>query len=362
METKEKYSLAMHSARFPDNESCLEFLRMARWSGGSKCPQCTNTFNNYYLKSRDRYQCFDCRKQFNVLSGTVFEGSQVPLTKWFTAIYYFTTAKRGLSSVQLSKWLGITQKTSWIMLSKLRIALGNGERTILNGIVECDEMYINANPDKDMRVKYKKMIHDRKVKWRKKRYHGYEEKDGELVKQEREKGLTKRDRKRIKKQKEIHSLEAFGNERIVFGMTERNGNLVLKLIPAANGTEVIGKMWTHISDNATIMTDESGIYNDIWRHFSDHKKINHKRRKFCDGNKSTNSIENVFRHLRLVIRGTYCQRMENKHLQLYLDECSYRWNHRHSSEKVVFDSFFNKVSGMKYGYREITYEVGRMAA
>jgi transposase-like protein len=348
-------------ARFPHDKNCEEFLRLSNWNSDPICPQCKNSQNNYYLKKRDSYQCYKCRKQFHILSGTIFEGSRVPLTKWFIAIYYFTTAKRGISSVQLQKWLGVTQKTAWIMLQKLRLALEHAERTILNGVVECDEMYYVANPHKDMRLSHTKKWYDKKVKWRKEKYYKYEVKEGEKVKRGRKKNNTNKVLKNRKKLQDLHPVDAFGNERIIFGMTERGGDLVLKYISAANGTEVNSKMLWHINEEATIMTDESKIYSKTWTYFNQHMKINHSKRKFRNGEITTNSIENAFKHLRSTLRGTYCNRISDKHLQLYLEECSYRWNLRNSSEKQAFDSFFNKVPYAKTRYKDIKY-VNSLAA
>jgi transposase-like protein len=360
--TEKKYSLAAHNERFPSNESCEDFLRVARWSDGPKCPECKNAFNNYFITKRNLYQCFACNKQFNVLTGTIFKGSRVKLTQWFQAIYFFTIQKRGLSSVQLSKYIGVTQKTAWIMLQKLRIALDNEGRTILNGIVECDEMFINANVQKDMRLGKKKMLHDRKMEWRQKKYFDLKNPDGEAGKRGRKKGHDKKELERIKELQEIHPIKAFGNERVVFGMHERNGKLVLRYIKGAKSEEILPNMMTHINKEATIMTDDSNIYFCLKHFFKDHKSINHKERKFANEDIYTNSIENVFRHLRIVIRGTYCDKMSNKHLQLYLDECSFRWSHRHSSENEIFDAFLEKVVGMKHSYEMIKYYDGNMAA
>ncbi|MGZ4097543.1 MAG: IS1595 family transposase [Bacteroidia bacterium] len=362
METKEKYSLADHNKRFPDDESCQDFLREARWSDGPTCPKCKNAFNNYFITKRNLYQCSACRKQFSVLSGTIFRNSQVSLTKWFQAIYFFTTIKKGISSVQLGELVGVTQKTAWTMLQKLRIALENGDRVILNGVVECDEMFFNANIQRDLRLGYKKRKHEKDMEWIQKKYYDLDKPDSEMSRRWAKRGKSKRELEKIKKLQEQNPITSFGNERTIFGMIERKGKLVLKYVAGPRTEEVLPSMITHIHGDAIIMTDEASIYNSVKNLFKGHHAINHKKKKYFNNGITTNSIENAFKYLRKLIESTYCQRVSNKHLQLYLDEHSFRFSNRYASGRSIFDAFFEKVSGEMQRYRDIVYYDGNMAA
>src|ERR1700751_3141860 len=108
----------MHLARFATDQMCHDYLVQVRWNGKPICPKCGNDNMNYYLAKRKVYKCSNpnCYKQFNVVRETIFERSKMPLHKWFLAIYFFTTTKRGVSSCQLAEFLNVQQRTAWFVL------------------------------------------------------------------------------------------------------------------------------------------------------------------------------------------------------------------------------------------------------
>ncbi len=144
--------------RFPDEKSCHEYLAGQRWEGYMTCPYDNCNHDQVYVfKDGIRYKCKGCRKIFNAKTGTIFEATKLPLTQWFMALY-MAMHKRGISSTQLAKDLGVTQKTAWFMLQRIREALGNEDQSEqLEGVVEIDETFVGGKSKfrhKDKRVKY----------------------------------------------------------------------------------------------------------------------------------------------------------------------------------------------------------------
>ncbi len=131
--------------RFPDEESCIEYLIQARWNGKPVCPHCGSNRKIYKIRKGKVLTCADCRKQFTVKVRTIFEDSALPLQKWFMAIYILTAHKKGISSLQLSKDINVTQKTAWFMLHRIRFAVKTKSfDKPLSGIVETDETYVGG--------------------------------------------------------------------------------------------------------------------------------------------------------------------------------------------------------------------------
>lgn len=133
--------------RFPDKESCMEFLEEIRWKHGAYCPHCGSIdVNKKNKRSLSRWNCFDCRSSFNVLSGTMFNRTRIPLQKWFLEICIMMNAKKGISSYQLARDLEINQKAAWYMMIRIRREMEEEENHLLSGIVEIDETYIGGRP------------------------------------------------------------------------------------------------------------------------------------------------------------------------------------------------------------------------
>ena len=128
---------------FPNEASAIEYIEGLRWADGIICPHCDSQRSGR-MKDSQYHQCKDCRKKFTVRTGTIFERSHIPLDKWLYAMYILETARKGVSSLQLSKELGITQKATWFMLHRLREACGNMEAVPIEGVAEVDETYIGG--------------------------------------------------------------------------------------------------------------------------------------------------------------------------------------------------------------------------
>jgi transposase-like protein len=130
---------------FATEEKCAEFLAQQRWGNEITCPKCGVIGIKAYKLASGRLKCATCRNPFTVRMGSVFEDSKIPLRKWFFAIYLCTSLKKGVSSIQLAKYLGVTQKTSWFMLQRIRYVFENGTFEKLKNTVEMDEAYIGGN-------------------------------------------------------------------------------------------------------------------------------------------------------------------------------------------------------------------------
>jgi transposase-like protein len=137
--------------KFSSEQVCRDYLEKARWGDEIVCPHC-GSYKAYKYSDGRLFKCGDCRKQFTVRVGTIFEDSKISLQKWFLAVYLATSLKKGISSVQLSKYLGITQKTSWFMLQRIRYAIETGDTTKLSGEVEIDETYMSK------KLEYKELV------------------------------------------------------------------------------------------------------------------------------------------------------------------------------------------------------------
>lgn len=141
----EAFNLIQFYNSFATEEQCQKFLFEQRWSDGITCPRCGEIGIKVYKLKNGRMKCASCRDMFTVRMGSIFEESPVPLQKWFLAIYLCTSLKKGVSSIQLSKYIGVTQKTAWFMLQRIRHVFETGSFEKLTGEVEMDEAYIGGS-------------------------------------------------------------------------------------------------------------------------------------------------------------------------------------------------------------------------
>jgi len=260
--------------RFPNEESARMYLENQRWNGNIVCPRCGSNKIGSFGKKAGQHRCNACKKPFNVKTGTIFENSKIPLCSWFLAIYFIITARKGVSSMQISKELGITQKSAWFMCHRIRNAMRN-KNFVLNGIVECDETYIG----------------------------------GKLKNKRRGK-------------------ESMGRGPVgkipVFGMVERDGKLSSIVVPDTTGNTLQGIIRESVEQNSTICTDEWRSYIGLGKDYT-HLKVKHKVGQFKDGLASTNAIEGTWSLLKRGYYGIF-HWMSPKHLQRYADEFDFRHN------------------------------------
>lgn len=351
MNKQEKYGLDKHLVRFSTEKECYDYLFSVKWGIKPKCSSCGNDHMNYYISTRKTYKCSQCYKQFSLTQGTIFEKSRIPLTKWFIAIYFFTTNKRGISSVQLSKWLGVTQKTAWFMLHRLREALKEENNIVLNGIVEVDETFIMPNIARDTRLQKRRKQHNIQQN----KIHGLSKKQrlklGVKQKRGRKKGTTKEVIERMRMERggkpyrsDKPSIKTpFEQGAVVLGMMERDGKVVLKRLGldnrCINHESIYPLLQQHIKHGSMVITDQHVVYQNLpnlpykYKHFS----VNHDIGYVIDGI-HINGIENTWKHLKKLLNSTYFHVSKN-HFEKYLDEYTYRWNRRKKTEKELFEEF-----------------------
>ncbi|MCO6499325.1 MAG: IS1595 family transposase [Vicingus serpentipes] len=355
----EHYGLKSHEARFGTEEKCRQYLAELRWENGvPTCPdkECKNMYMNYYISSRKIWCCSRCKKQFSLTKGTIFESSNLPLTLWFKAIYYFTIHKRGISSCQLARDLEIEQRTAWFMLHRLRETLNNNENLNLEGEVEVDETFIAPILGKDVRLQSKKQKHDAEQEkihglsdYKKRKLRGYP------LKTNRQKGVTKEviEQRKIEKAL-LGERKNFEQPIVVFGILQRNGKIHLEVLGKGDGEarkeNIFPIIKRHVTSKSIIVSDQSSIYKTIKKFFEEHQFVNHSKGYVIKGI-HINGIENVFKHLKKMIKGTFFH-IKLHHFQNYLFEHSFRWNVLKKSDREKIDEFLPNLGRqhrLKYG-------------
>jgi transposase-like protein len=285
---------------FADPERCLVFMVDLRWSSGVACPTCDSR-EVKYLGSRRLWKCKTKhpRQQFSAKVGTVFEDSPISLAKWLPAVWLLANCKNGISSYELARDLGVTQKTAWFMLQRLRLAMqvdGTLEKISGSGsIVEVDETWIGGK--------------------------------ARLMNAKRRRKVSKTD----KTEHKARGPYAISGKAIVFGMLERGGRVRTLMVPNTGRATLLPELAKRVQRGSEIHTDEHSAYGGLAARYYEHKVVNHAV-TYVSGNVHTNSMENFWSLLKRAIRGTYVS-VEPFHLFRYLDEQSFRFNLRKHKDK-----------------------------
>jgi len=297
---------------FSDEQVCIDAVAAMRWPDGPQCPACLAKAP-YYLKTQKRFKCRDCRRQFSVKLGTIFEDSPIPLQKWMPAMWMLANCKNGVSSHEIGRALGITQKSAWFMLHRLRLAMkGYDVGTKLGGkdggTVEVDETYVGgnlANMHKD-----------------------------------------KRDRYSIKAGPKFKT--------VVQGMLDRNTREVrAKVVPNIQRETLQNEVLKRVLFGSRVYTDSAVSYNLLHYRFI-HEVVNHTN-EYVRGQVHTQGIENFWSLLKRTLRGTYVA-VEPFHLDRYLDEQVYRFNNRRKpmNDYARFEKLLGQVAHKRLTYAELT--------
>ena len=304
---------------FHDDNAAREYLESVRWPDGPVCPHCGSIGEHYRLNGKGGVKgkkarpgllcCADCREQFSVTVGTVFERSKIGLAKWLAAAYLLCSSKKGMSAHQLHRTLGVTYKTAWFLTHRIRFAMADfaksGPMGEGGGVVEADETYIGRKPG-------------RKVK------------AGPRHKEQ------------------------------VFSLVERNGRVRSFHITGKAFDGIKKALKENVSPDARLATDEARMYRKIAKQFAEHLTVNHSRDEYVNGDASTNTIEGFFSVFKRGMNGVY-QHCDSQHLHRYLAEFDFRYNHRASlgtnDQQRTIDALAG-IGGKRLTYRRTDKKAG----
>jgi transposase-like protein len=304
-------------SHFSDYENCRSFMVSVRWPDGKvRCPNCGSDKVGYLEKARV-YRCYgDHPKQkFSLKVGTIFEDSPIPLEKWLPAVWLLVSCKNGVSSYEIHRALGITQKSAWFMLHRIRLAIQSGSFVKLGGPgseVEVDETFIGGKA---------RNMH---------------------AKERRRKGV-----------------KDAGAKTIVIGVLQRGGKVHAKVSPNRKKESIEAVIFPNVEKGATVYTDEFPAYKFVTAEY-EHKVINHLE-KYVDGNIHTNGIENFWSLLKRGLSGTYVA-VEPFHLFRYVDEQAFRFNNRATKDNPLSDAdrfhlAMSQIVGKRLTFAEVTGKV-----
>jgi transposase-like protein len=311
-------------AHFADPERAFVYAVNWRWPDGVvACPRCGHDKHSF-IKTRRIWFCKGCKKQFTVKVGTIFEDSPIGLDKWMVAMWMLVNCKNGVSSHEMHRAIGVTQKSAWFMLQRLRLAMQDETTAKLGGsgnIVEADETFIGGK----VKNMHKAMMKPKPVATRTKRLSG-------VI------GKT-----------------------IVVGMLERKGRVKAEVVMDRTTSTLHALAAKHILSDSTLMTDEWGGYKGT---DFEHEIINHAN-EYVNGLVHTNGIENFWSLLKRGLHGTYVS-VEPFHLFRYIDEQAFRYNNRATKDNPLTDSdrftlALSQVAGKRLTYQELTGKTGSQA-
>jgi transposase-like protein len=296
----------LSAPHFHNEEKAFAYVEARVWPDGPVCPHCGGVERISKMQGKSTrlglYKCYQCRKPFTVRMRTIFESSHVPLHMWLQAMYLIAGSKKGISSNQLHRILGVTLKTAWFMAHRIREAMREGDLAPFGeggGAVEVDETYIGRKKGKPIRG-------------------------------------------------------AYHHKMAVLGLVDReSGRARLFHVEKASGSNIQPIVLANLSREARLMTDESYIYRGIGRQFAEHSAVHHYNKEYVRGDVTTNTVEGAFSIFKRGMRGVY-QHCAEKHLHRYLAEFEFRYSHREAcgvNDAVRTDKVLSGVVGKRLTYK-----------
>jgi transposase-like protein len=271
-----KYTISQFNNQFPDDNACLEWLKNYLYPNGITCKQCSKVTNHSKLSNLPVYSCNLCGTHVHPKAGTIFQDSRTPLRQWFYAMFIISATRCGISAKQLQRELGVTYKTAWRMFYQIRCLMD--EDCKLDNTVELDETYIGAR------------------------------KPGK-----RGRGAA--------------------GKASIFGMAERKGNIEAVVTSDLKRTTLYPIIKEHVLPKSMIYTDEFQAYTGLSQEGYRHKRVHHASKVYVSGDVHTNTIEGFWSLLKGGISGVY-KAVGQKHLQHYVDEYAFRYNHRKDEQPM----------------------------
>ena len=290
-----------------------------RWPNGVICPTCARN-DARFLERQGKWQCKSVhqRRQFSIKTGTIFEDSPLGLDKWLTAVWMITNCKNGVSSYEIHRAIGVTQKSAWFMLHRIRLAMQSGTfAKQLTGHVEIDETYIGAKARNMHKTVLKRRVEQHKTPVT---------------------GATGRNQNLGKV--------------VVMGLLERHGQVRTMVVDNTKRESLDVNIKKHVEPRTNVYTDKLRSYAHLNENDYMHAVIDHAK-QYVDGQVHTNGIENFWSLLKRMLHGTYVS-VEPYHLFRYLDEQSMRYNSRKGTDGQRFKQVTEQVTGKRLTYRELT--------
>lgn len=304
MEQRVPQTLLEAARYFADENTCVEFVKHLRWTDGVTCPRCQSK-KNRFVKTRRLWICKACQKNFSVKAGTIFEDSPIPLDKWLLTVWMIANCKNGVSSSEIARNIGVTQKTAWFMLHRIRLAMQSGSFEKMSGTVEADETFIGGKA-----------------------------------------------RNMHKGKRKVRGTGTIGKA-VVMGLLERHGDVRIKHVKGTKRKHVQAEVRGHVEAGAEVFTDALKSYEGLSEEYV-HQVVDHAE-KYVDGKVHTNGLENFWSLLKRALKGTYVS-VQPFHLFRYLDEETFRFNKR---DRVDAERFMEALMGI--AEKRLTYKhlIGR---
>ena len=293
---------------FPDEATCAAHLEAVRWPHGIVCQWCGESRKFARITRGHRYKCADCRKEFSVRKGTIFEESRLPLRKWFAAMWLFSQHRKGIPSTQLAREIGVKQSTAWFMLGRIREVAGalNAHGGPVTGVAEVDETYIGGKA---------KNMHAR----------------------ERERRITGR---------------GGVDKTPVAGAVNREGKVRARPIAVADRNELHAFVRENVAQGAVLVTDEHPAYRGLSKDYP-HLTVAHSAGEYVRGMAYTNGVESFWALLKRGYVGVF-HSMSNKHLHRYVDEFEARWNMAGLNGAGRVNRLLGAAPGLRLTYKDLT--------
>ena len=294
---------------FSEPSNVMKVMVAFRWPDGITCPRCAGKVVSF-ISTRNVWTCKACKKQFSIKLGTIFEDSPIGLDKWLAGLWMICNDKNGISSYEIGRGLGLSQKSSWFMLHRLRLALQRGSvEKKLCGEIEADETFVGGRAGNMHLDKYNRRMAQ-----------------GRLARG----GMT--------------------GKAVVMGLLERHGEARVKVLPTRRKKDVQAEVRKHVEPGSSVYTDALKSYDGLEEY--KHEFIDHAE-EYVRGAVHTNGLENFWSLFKRTLKGTYVS-VEPYHLQAYADEQAFRFNNRKVDDVDRFSAALSQIAGRRITWAELT--------